>query len=314
MRTTRLRSRSRQDQGNKWMRITMAVLATIGVIDTASITLKKWGFLSSLTCPGSNQGCDQVLNSVWGTVNVGNAIQLPLSFLGLMAYGTILILSLVPFLPGLTADRKQWALKISWLGLFLISCSMTVFSLILIWLLIYKIQAFCFFCVLSACISLMLLALSFIGGNWEDSGQVMFKGIILSIVVMLSGFVWATSVDPAITESNLSSKGIAPKVQTISTNAAISLAKHLKTKGAVIYSAYWCPHCHDQKELFGKEATKELKVIECASDGENSQADLCNIKGITGYPSWEINGKIYSGIISLEELSDLSKYSGSRKF
>jgi hypothetical protein len=32
----------------------MAVLATIGVIDTGSITLKRWGFLGDLTCP---DGC-----------------------------------------------------------------------------------------------------------------------------------------------------------------------------------------------------------------------------------------------------------------
>ncbi len=81
-----------------------------------------------------------------------------------------------------------------------------------------------------------------------------------------------------------------------------------------MYSAYWCPHCHEQKELFGKEAVKELKIIECAADGQNNQRSLCEIKGIDGYPSWEINGNFEYGIQSLDELADLSNYKGSRNF
>ena len=75
-----------------------------------------------------------------------------------------------------------------------------------------------------------------------------------------------------------------------------------------MYSAYWCPHCHDQKELFGLEASKELNVIECAKDGLNSQSNLCDRKGINSYPSWEINGEINEGVKSLEELFILSNY------
>ena len=48
MATQRLTSRRRQDQGSKWVRIVMAVLATVGIIDTGSITLKFWGVLGDL--------------------------------------------------------------------------------------------------------------------------------------------------------------------------------------------------------------------------------------------------------------------------
>ena len=37
-------------------------------------------------------------------------------------------------------------------------------------------------------------------------------------------------------------------------------------------------------------------------------------KNIKGFPSWEINGKIESGVKSLEELADLSNYKGAREF
>ena len=81
-----------------------------------------------------------------------------------------------------------------------------------------------------------------------------------------------------------------------------------------MYSAYWCPHCHEQKELFGKDAAAKLEVIECATDGNNSQASLCQSKAIEGFPSWEINGQIDSGVKSLPKLADLSGYQGPRNF
>ena len=77
-----------------------------------------------------------------------------------------------------------------------------------------------------------------------------------------------------------------------------------------MYSAYWCPHCHEQKELFGKQATARLKVVECAPDGQNSQAELCASKKIQGFPSWEINGKVDSGVKPLAKLAELSGYKG----
>ena len=50
MGSSRLTSRRRQDQGFKWARIAMAVLATVGLIDTGSITLNRWGWLGQLSC------------------------------------------------------------------------------------------------------------------------------------------------------------------------------------------------------------------------------------------------------------------------
>ena len=98
------------------------------------------------------------------------------------------------------------------------------------------------------------------------------------------------------------------KVISESTKESISLAKFLKNNGVVKYSAYWCPNCLDQSELFGKEAYKELNVVECARDGKNSQTQLCIDKKIEGFPSWEINGKIIIGVKTLNELSELVGY------
>ena len=136
----------------------------------------------------------------------------------------------------------------------------------------------------------------------------------LLVVPPKGGLIWASVVDPARPEATATGPGVAPAVTTASTPATVALADHLTASGAVMYSAYWCPHCHEQKELFGKEASEQLKVVECAPDGRNNQADLCRSKGLEGFPSWEINGEIDSGVKPLEVLADLSGYQGDRDF
>jgi len=309
MGTSRLVSRRRQDPGAKWARIAMAVLATVGVIDTGSITLKRWGVLGNLSCPMGADGCDKVLNSAWGTL-FGSV---PLSLLGLLAYGSVLLLALLPLLPGLQENKADLSRR-TWWGLFSASLGMAVFSGVLLGLMVLKIQAFCFFCVLSAVLSLLLFVLSVVGGGWDDLGQLVFRGILLALAVLMGGLIWASVVDPDRPEAAVTSQGVAPVVTGTSTPAALDLADHLTASGAVMYSAYWCPHCHEQKELFGKQASDQLQVVECAPDGRNNQADLCRSKGLTGFPSWEINGEIDSGVKPLSELADLSGYQGNRDF
>tara|TARA_B100000131_G_C18115471_1_gene611143 strand:- start:337 stop:1275 length:939 start_codon:yes stop_codon:yes gene_type:complete len=312
MSTLRLKSRRREDQGSKWGRILIAILATIGVIDTGSITLKRFGFLGSLTCPGGNQGCDQVLNSPWGSIPFGESL-IPLSSIGLLSYLIVLLFAIIPFLSGLF-KKKNNLYRPTWWGLFIISTCMFIFSGLLMILMVYKIQAFCFFCVLSALISTLILVITILNGGWENPRELIFRGFIISIIVILSGLIWSSSVDPSKQELTTAEIGIAPPIKSISSSSSISLAKHLTANKIVLFNAWWCPHCHDQKELFGKEAVNELMLIECASDGKNNQADLCKKKGITGFPSWEINGQLESGVKSLKELAEISGYKGSTDF
>jgi len=97
-------------------------------------------------------------------------------------------------------------------------------------------------------------------------------------------------------------------VTSESTKETIMFAKYLKDNGVVKYSAYWCPNCLNQSELFGKQAYRELNVVECAKDGINSQTQLCIDKKIKGFPTWEINGKLILGVLSLKELSKLTGF------
>ena len=95
--------------------------------------------------------------------------------------------------------------------------------------------------------------------------------------------------------------------ETQNTSYEAQLAQHLSESGAAMYGAYWCPHCADQKELF-EGAVDQVPYVECAADGENAQPQLCQEKGIQGYPTWEINGELYPGTRPLEELAELSGF------
>tara|TARA_B100000214_G_scaffold365652_1_gene333654 strand:+ start:253 stop:663 length:411 start_codon:yes stop_codon:yes gene_type:complete len=136
----------------------------------------------------------------------------------------------------------------------------------------------------------------------------------MSVAVLLAGMIWSTSVDPSTKEISNNFQGVPPAVVAISSPEKIKLAEHLTKEGAVMYNAYWCPHCHDQKEMFGKVAAEKLNLVECAKDGLDNRRDLCEAKGITGFPSWEINGKIDSGVKSLKELAELSNYTQINDF
>ena len=313
MASARLTSRRRQDLGSKWARVTIAILSTIGVIDTGSITLKRWGLIGNLDCPGGLEGCDKVLNSPWGTIFQTDNFSIPLSVVGLISYLLILLMAIFPLLP-ILKNQKSNISKFTWWGSFYISTSTFIFSLILISVMIFKIKAFCFYCILSCLISLSLLVLNLFGGGWEDYGKLFFRGFLMSVAVLLAGLIWSSSVDPSTKKVSNIIQGMPPAVIALSSPEKIKLAEHLTNEGAVMYNAYWCPHCHDQKEMFGKEATKKLNLVECAKDGFNNKRELCEAKGITGFPSWEINGSIESGVKSLEELARISNYKDSRDF
>ena len=296
--------RRRGDSGSKWIRVAMAVLATIGAIDTGSITLKKWGVLASLSCNSQGffgcNGCEKVLSSDWGSL-----LGQPLSLFGFLAYAAMLLMAVVPLV--LQGEARQNLAQPSWWGMALLGTGMTVFSAVLLGVMAFAIRDCCPFCILSAALSTGLLVLSLLGGDWEDRGQLLFRGLITALAVGVIGLGWAASVGQPALETG---KGVPPPVRAESTAATIALAEQLTAKGARMYTAYWCPHCHDQKELFGREATEKLTVIECAPDGRNSQKDLCEAKKIEGYPTWEINGSLDSGVKPLLKLAELIGYKG----
>ncbi len=81
-------------------------------------------------------------------------------------------------------------------------------------------------------------------------------------------------------------------------------ARCLKDKGAVFYGAFWCPHCQNQKALFGNSA-RLLPYVECSMPDGQSQTLACSKKGVESYPTWEFpDGTRETGEISLARLAE----------
>lgn len=117
----------------------------------------------------------------------------------------------------------------------------------------------------------------------------------------------AVSTSPETTDA-ASASGSADAI-----SAKQALANYLQEIDATMYGAYWCPHCADQKAMFG-DAASTLNYVECDPEGENAQPQRCRDAGIEGFPTWKINGELYPGVQSLEQLATLSGYDGPHDF
>ena len=77
----------------------------------------------------------------------------------------------------------------------------------------------------------------------------------------------------------------------------------IKDSGATFYGAFWCPHCQEQKRMFGSSA-KLLPYIECSLPDGKTRTQECIDKGIESYPTWFFkDGTKKSGAIPLDELA-----------
>ena len=313
---------------HRWSRQIIGAIATVGALLTGYLTMVKLSG-STVACSAGNaaataSSCDAVLSSPYAII-----FGLPLALFGCLAYLSMATFSLAPLAVSpeqnkhLRSKLEDW----TWLLLFAGAVAMTVFSGYLMYLLAFKLKAVCLYCLGSALFSLSLLTLTLIGRSWEDAGQLFLIAVVVGMVTLIGtlGIYSKVGSPPppggSRTPITLTPPGVQPKpeiggweITTTSAEPEIALARHLNQVGVKAYFAYWCPHCYEQKQLFGKEALKELSYIECAPEGKNGQPQVCSDAGIKAFPSWKINGQLTSGIKTLEELANLTGYKGPRNF
>jgi uncharacterized membrane protein len=311
---------------HRWSRPLIGGVAILGALNTAYLTITR--FTNTETaCPTG--GCEQVLSSPYATV-----FGLPLALFGLVAYISMAIFAFAPL--AIQGDQqKELRSKLenwTWLLLFAGSTAMLIFSGYLISIMVTKfvmpfgVKAICYYCIASAVFALSLFILTLLGRAWDDVGQLFFTGIIVGMVTLVGTLaIFAPVGKPVADAYNIASSSgqVFFTIKDTSGESERQLARHLKQTGAKMYSAYWCPHCYQQKKLFGVEALNDLPAVECASDGKNNQTAVCQEVAARaekqlgqgfGFPTWEINGKFYSGQAALQELADRSGYTGPRSF
>ena len=82
-------------------------------------------------------------------------------------------------------------------------------------------------------------------------------------------------------------------------------ARCLGQKKAVMYGAFYCDHCKEQKDMFGDSA-QYLPYVECVEKGTRKVTDQCKALGIRRTPTWifeESGERIDGKVLSLQELS-----------
>jgi uncharacterized membrane protein/glutaredoxin len=308
---------------HRWSRPLIGGIAILGALVTGYLTVVKLtGGTAGCVAGGAETGaasCSAVLSSPYATV-----FGLPLALFGCLAYVSMAAFSLVPLAvnpeqqKGLRSQLEDW----TWLLLFAGATAMTVFSGYLMYVLAFEIQAVCLYCIGSALFSLSMLTLTVLGRSWEDVGQLFFIAIVVGMVTLIGtlgvyanvGMVDSGGRTPIPTTSGAPQPPKGWEVTTTSGEAELALAEHLNEVDAKMYGAYWCPHCYDQKQLLGQEATQKINYIECAEDGVNPQPQACAEAGIRSYPTWEINGELVPGVQTPEELANLTGYEGPSDF
>ena len=283
----------------------LALTASVGVAETGWINLQKIGLISweaaDGMCSGASVLCSEILNGPWST-----AFGFPLSAFGMAAYAAVMALALAPSMP----ERQ------SQLGLLGVTLSMAVFSAYLLTILVFQIGSPCPWCLFSAFLSSLLCAFT-----WVRSGDVAqhFKlGLSTAAATVAACIVFfvASGTDIAIADARSylevagSSSNVSrmspPPLTEHSSERAVAIAKKLKEKRVKLYGAYWCSHCFEQKQRLGLEAMQHIPYYECAKDGENAKTSMCKEMKVPGYPTWEVNGKLYPGEMSLDELEAMA--------
>lgn len=80
----------------------------------------------------------------------------------------------------------------------------------------------------------------------------------------------------------------------------------LNTKGVKFYGASWCPHCENQKKLFGDSA-KLLPYVECSASNQIDTLQVCKDAKIDAYPTWVFpDNTRTAGEVTLETLANKS--------
>ncbi|AFZ55283.1 vitamin K epoxide reductase family protein [Cyanobacterium aponinum AL20118] len=323
----------------KKSRLIIGAIAIVGLILTLYLTITKLaGGEVACTTEVANTaaGCSSVLDSAYAyPFDPQGKTGPPLSLFGSLAYLVMAIFALSPLFinPEKSKQLRLSLEKWTWWGMLVGSFAMATFSAYLMYVLAFELQTVCYYCIGSALFSLSLLTLTIIGNDWEDMGQIIFTGVAIALITLVStvGVYANVNADVATNQpaTEISQNGkiiitrptveakppIGWEITTTSGESEIALAKHLAQSDAVMYSAYWCPHCYDQKQLFGQEAfNNHLKKIECAPDGLKGEPQKCVDANIRAFPTWIIQGQVYEGVQSLEKLAELTGYTGEQNF
>lgn len=214
-------------------------------------------------------GCDTVRSSAYGTI-----LGLPVSAIGVVFFATTL---------ALCRTRRPW--RDRWLPLLAAAGAGAALVFAVVQLIV--IRAVCPYCLVAEAAAFALAYHVLAGIPPADRVRAGATAVLAAVILTT---IYALT--PAHTED---------------ADYAAGLARYLTRSGAVFYGAYWCPHCREQKALFGSAAAL-LPYVECDPRGNHPQVARCLVRGIRAYPTWEFGGQLVEGVLTLGDLARRSSY------
>ena len=261
---------------------TTVALAVLGIIVSGYLTWTKMTGAQALFCSGASS-CDIVQASRYSTM-----LGLPTALWGLALY---VVLGAIAWL-GYTRDR--------WLVSLAVSSAAVAFSVYLTVVSLFVLRAACQYCLVSAALEVLILVDVI---RWWRRVPNAPATVPVPRVAMVGGAAAALTVLLALGVFAVSPAGASPY--------QVALARHLASTRAVMYGAFWCPHCQEQKEMFA-EASGMLPYVECDPKGAGARPDLCEKASVKSFPTWVIGDQRLEGTQSLDELAKASKFPGGK--
>jgi uncharacterized membrane protein/Zn ribbon nucleic-acid-binding protein len=240
-----------------------------------------WGLQVDDALPycGAGSGCDVVQASPWSRF-----LGIPLVLWGCLTY---LALGFVALNVKQAGHRTRYA--------FLLASTGFGVSLYLAAVSVFFIKAVCMYCMTSLGLMAAAFVLSLRGVRQQVTRtyRVAALGapVVLALTMHASASGWFALTAPA-------------------DPALAALATHLTERGARFYGASWCPHCQQQKALFGG-AADQLPYVECAPHGPRGpRATECEMAEIKKYPTWRIDGRSIERVLMPSALARITAFDG----
>ena len=258
----------------------LLALSALGMILSGYLSWTAFNGESVKGC-AVGSGCDIVLSSQWA-----KTLGLPTAFWGFLTYAALAAIAFVK-----RVDRHwQQAWTLSLFGI-LFSAYLTTISMTVL-------KAACPYCLSSLALMTLIFALV----TWQRPA-------------ILAKFAWGKSLARAVPVAvvligllHLHYTGVLTPAPPPEDPVARALAEHLSGMDVKFYGAQWCPHCQNQKALFGT-AAKRLPYVECSPQGQSApQAQVCKDANIESYPTWIIKGKRYEQVMTMKDLADLTEF------
>lgn len=254
--------------------VALLVPAAAGLLLAGYLAATSWAGTGPAACaPGSD--CDLVQESRYAWL-----LGIPIA-----AYGAAVYAGLVLVAAAVASRRLHGLLALGLSGVGLaVSLYLTAVS-------VFELGATCLWCLTSLALVATCFGVAVVRRPDPASGDRAFlAGSAAAAAVVVAGL-------------HLHYQGVFSPTAGPEDPRLRALAVHLSESGARFYGASWCPHCNQQKELFGASADR-LPYVECSPGGRGTpQAPACRDAGIRAYPTWTLDGERHRGLLSPVELA-----------